>query len=224
MTGGDNTAGSVAANMVDKMLQSTRNYELDRTISHTKLATGNIHRLSVAVLIDNKAAVEGGGEAKPYSEQEINLFNQLVRDAVGFNIRRGDSVNVINAGFSPIAEPEALPEVPIWEQSWVWDIGKQALGGLAILLLVFGVLRPVMKELAAKGVEFKDQSQQLLMAQGMQGVDEDGSQVTLSGQAAGQQIQQQANDSNINSAIAMVDQDPRTVAQVLKTWVATDGG
>ncbi len=224
VTGGDNTAGSVAANMVDKMLQSTRNYELDRTISHTKLATGNIHRLSVAVLIDNKAAVEGGGEAKPYSEQEINLFNQLVRDAVGFNIRRGDSVNVINAGFSPIAEPEALPEVPIWEQSWVWDIGKQALGGLAILLLVFGVLRPVMKELAAKGVEFKDQSQQLLMAQGMQGVDEDGSQVTLSGQAAGQQIQQQANDSNINSAIAMVDQDPRTVAQVLKTWVATDGG
>ena len=224
LTGETDTAGSVAAKMVDKMLQSTRNYELDRTISHTKLATGNIHRLSVAVLIDNKSAAEEGGDAKPYSEQEINLFNQLVRDAVGFNIRRGDSVNVINAAFSPILEPEALPEVPIWEQSWVWDIGKQALGGLAVLLLVFGVLRPVMKELASKGVEFKEQTQQLLAAQGIQTVDEDGAQVTLSGQATGQQLQQQGHDSNVNSAIAMVDQDPRTVAQVLKTWVATDGG
>ncbi len=222
VTGADTTT-SVAGALVDKMLQSTRNYELDRTISHTKLATGNIHRLSVAVLIDNKLAA-GGGESTPYSEQEINLFNQLVRDAVGFNVRRGDSVNVINAAFSPIPEPEALPEVPIWEQAWVWDVGKQALGGLAVLLLVFGVLRPVMKELAAKGVDFKEQTQQLLAAQGVQIVDEDGAQVTISGQAAGQQVQQQANESNINSAIAMVDQDPRTVAQVLKTWVATDGG
>ena len=224
LTGEADSTASVAGAVVDKMLQSTRNYELDRTISHTKLATGNIYRLSVAVLIDNKVSADGNGESTPYSEQEINLFNQLVRDAVGFNVRRGDSVNVINAAFSPIPEPEVLPEPPIWEQAWVWDIAKKSLGGLAVLLLVFGVLRPVMKELAAKGVEFKEQSQQQLLAQGIQTVDEDGAQVTLSGQAAGQQVQQQAHDSNINSAIAMVDQDPRTVAQVLKTWVATDGG
>jgi len=222
--GGDESPTSVAAAVVDKMLQSTKNYELDRTISHTKLATGNIHRLSVAVLIDNKVSEGEGAAGVAYTEQEISLFNQLVRDAVGFNIRRGDSVNVINAAFSPIPEIEALPEVPIWEQGWVWDVGKQALGGLAVLLLVFGVLRPVMKELASKGVEFKQHSQQMLSSQGIQTVDEDGAQVTLSAEAAGQQIQQQAHESNINSAIAMVDQDPRTVAQVLKTWVATDGG
>jgi len=219
------TGSVTAAEVVDKMLQSTRNFELDRTISHTKLASGNIHRLSVAVLIDNKPAAEEGAEAAPYSEQEVNLFTQLVRDAVGFNVRRGDSVNVINAAFSPIPEPELLPEAPLWEQGWVWDIAKQVLGGLAVLLLVFGVLRPVMKELAAKGVEFKEQSQQLLAAQGIQTIDEDGAQVTLSGQAGGQpQVQQQAHESNVTTAIAMVDQDPRTVAQVLKTWVATDGG
>jgi len=220
---GEATTATAAAEVVDKMLQSTRNFELDRTISHTKLATGNIHRLSVAVLVDNKQAPGGDGEATAYSEQEINLFNQLVRDAVGFNIRRGDSVNVINAAFSPIPEPEVLPEAPLWEQGWVWDIAKQVLGGLAVLLLVFGVLRPVMKELASKGVEFKEQSQQMLAAQGVQTIDEDGAQVTLSAQAAGQQVQNQAHDSNVNTAIAMVDQDPRTVAQVLKTWVATDG-
>jgi len=210
---------ATTAEMVNKMLQSTRNYELDKTISHTRLATGGIRRLSVAVLIDNKQSGEGGATA--YTEEEIQRFNQLVRDSVGFNVRRGDSVNVINAAFSPTPEPEALPEVPLWEQSWVLELGKQVLGGLAVLLLAFGVLRPVMKELASKGVEFNKQNQQLAVTQG---TEEDAAQVTLSPQAAAQQIQQQGHESNIASAVAMVDQDPRTVAQVMKTWVATDGG
>lgn len=218
---GETDTAATVSMMANKMLQSTRNYELDKTISHTRLASGAVRRLSVAVVIDNRAAVEKGGEAVAYTAEEIQRFNQLVRDSVGFNIRRGDSVNVINAAFSPIVQPEPLPEVPLWEQSWVWDIGKQVLGGLAVLLLVFGVLRPVMRELASKGVEFKEYGQNAFPSQGA--VDDDGSQVTLSAEAAAQQLQQQGHESNIASAIAMVDQDPRTVAQVMKTWVATDG-
>jgi len=220
--GGETGTAATVASMANKMLQSTRNYELDKTISHVRLAAGAVRRLSVAVVIDNKAAVEEGGETVAYTDVEIQRFNQLVRDSVGFNVRRGDSVNVINAAFSPIIQPEPLPEVPLWEQSWVWDIGKQVLGGLAVLLLVFGVLRPVMRELASKGIEYKSQNQNLLQAQG--GMDGDDTQVTLSAEASAQQIQQQGHESNIASASAMVDQDPRTVAQVMKTWVATDAG
>ena len=220
--GGETGTAATVASMANKMLQSTRNYELDKTISHVRLAAGAVRRLSVAVVIDNKAAITEGGESVAYTDVEIQRFNQLVRDSVGFNIRRGDSVNVINAAFSPIIQPEPLPEVPLWEQSWVWDIGKQILGGLAVLLLVFGVLRPVMRELASKGIEFKSHNQNLLSSQG--GMDEDGTQVTLSAEASAQKIQQQGHESNIASASAMVDQDPRTVAQVMKTWVATDGG
>jgi len=220
--GGETGTAATVASMANKMLQSTRNYELDKTISHVRLAAGAVRRLSVAVVIDNKAAVAEGGETVAYTDVEIQRFNQLVRDAVGFNIRRGDSVNVINAAFSPIIQPEPLPEVPLWEQSWVWDIGKQVLGGLAVLLLVFGVLRPVMRELASKGIEFKSHNQNVLPSQG--GMDGDGTQVTLSAEASAQQIQQQGHESNIASASAMVDQDPRTVAQVMKTWVAADGG
>ena len=220
--GGETGAVATVASMANKMFQSTRNYELDKTISHVRLAAGAVRRLSVAVVIDNKAAVAEGGETVAYTDVEIQRFNQLVRDSVGFNVRRGDSVNVINAAFSPIIQPEPLPEVPLWEQSWVWDIGKQVLGGLAVLLLVFGVLRPVMRELASKGIEFKSQNQNLLQSQG--GMDGDDTQVTLSAEASAQQIQQQGHESNIASASAMVDQDPRTVAQVMKTWVATDAG
>jgi len=218
---GDNGNGeSLAAAVTNKMLTATRNFELDKTISHTRLATGNIRRLSVAVLVDNKL-VPGGepGQTTPFDEEEIQRFNQLVKDAVGFNIRRGDSVSVINAAFTVAPEPEPLPEPPIWQQDWVLDIAKQTLGGVAVLLLIFGVLRPVMRELAQKGIELKE-------VQGTAAIDheEDDTQVTLSAQNAAQQIQQQSHDSNLNSAISMVDQDPRTVANVLKNWVATENG
>jgi len=212
---------SAPAAVMKSMLTATRNFELDKTISHTRLATGNIRRLSVAVLVDNKLVLGGEpGQTTPFNDEEIARFNQLVKDAVGFNIRRGDSVNVINAAFTPVPEPEPLPEPPIWQQDWVLDIAKQTLGGIAVLLLIFGVLRPVMRELAQKGVELKE-------VQGTAAIehsDDEDTQVTLTAQNAAQQIQQQSHDSNLNTAISMVDQDPRTVANVLKNWVATENG
>jgi len=221
-TNGNGATASAASSVVNNMLSSTRNFELDKTISHTRLATGNIRRLSVAVLVDDKqvAGPEGQLNTTPFNEEEIQRLNQLVKDAVGFNVRRGDSVSVINAAFTPIPVPEPLPEPPIWQQDWVLDIAKQALGGIAVLLLIFGVLRPVMRELAQKGIELKEVQGTAAIEHG----DED-AQVTISGaQNAAAQIQQQSHDSNLNTAISMVDQDPRTVANVLKNWVATENG
>lgn len=207
-----------AAVMVNSSRRSTRNFEVDKTISHTRLATGTIHRLSVAVLVDNKQDAEGG-EAKPYTDEEIQRFTQLVRDAVGFNVRRGDSLNVVNIAFTQPPEPEALPEPSILEQAWVWDAGKQVLGGIAVLFLVFGVLRPVLRELAQKGIDMEKMAGQLRG----QVLGDGESDVMLSASATAQQIQQKSHESNLNTAMSMVDQDPRTVAQALKGWVAADG-
>jgi len=209
----------------NSMQRSTRNYELDKTISHTKLAAGSLRRLSVAVLLDDKqSTVEGEeGETAPYTEIQIAQLTKLVKETIGFNARRGDSIKIINIAFTPVAAVEALPEPGLLEQDWVWDMGKQALGGLAVLLLVFGVLKPVLRELAQKGVDAKKAPQQQIGSDGLllEGEDE---QVTLSAQAAAQSIQQQSHDIALNAVTGMVDQDPKTVAQVLKNWVATDGG
>ena len=138
--------------------RSTKNYELDKTISHTRNRAGLIKRLSVAVVLDNKvAAIQGTKEAEkegegvvkrvPYTQQELARLTTLVRETVGFSVLRGDSVNVINVPFTKV-EFEPLPETPIYEEVWVWDIAKQVLGGLAVLFVIFGVLKPVMKNLA----------------------------------------------------------------------------
>lgn len=203
--------------------RSTRNFEVDKTISHTRLATGTIRRLSVAVLVDNKVAVEGAEGSTPYTSEEIQRFEKLLRDTVGFNVQRGDRLNVLNAAFTVTPELEPLPEEPIWKQAWVLELAKQLLGAIAVLILVFSVLRPVMRELAQKGVDMKEFAGKLGHV-GEGGIDDDDDTVTLSGKDASKQIQQQTHESQLATAQSMVDQDPRTVAQVLKNWVGPDAG
>jgi flagellar M-ring protein FliF len=216
----ETTVKNNSATMMNSTRRATRNFEVDKTISHTRLATGTIRRLSVAVLVDNKFSAEGE-ESKPYTDEEIQRFERLVQDAVGFSVQRGDRINVLNAAFTVVPEPEPLPEESLWKQAWVQELGKQLLGALAVLLLVFTVLRPVMRELAQKGVDMKEYASKL--GQGVEG-DEDDDTVTLSGKKTARQIQQQTHESQLSTAISMVDQDPRTVAQVLKNWVGTDAG
>ncbi len=155
--------------------QTTRNYELDRTISHTKPSLGTIRRLSVAVVVRSPApppaatdtAVEEDGAPAPapgspeeaaakaaaekpatgFSEEQIARMTALVKETIGFDPTRGDTVSVMSADFVAPSAPEPLPEQPLWEQPWVWDVGKQVLGALLVLFLVFGVLRPAMRTL-----------------------------------------------------------------------------
>src|SRR5699024_557969 len=131
----------------DKREQSTRNFELDRSISYTRQDQGRLQRLSVAVVVDDQMIVnQETGEVTriPWSEQDIARFTRLVQDAVGFNMSRGDSVSVINAPFAPIEAPEIV-KIPFYTEPWFWDIVKQVLGVLFILVLVFGVLRPLLR-------------------------------------------------------------------------------
>lgn len=124
--------------------RTTRNFELDRTISHSRLAPGNIKKLSVAVLVDEPTTTDAEGNivSTPMSDAQMARINTLVMDAIGFNMARGDSLNVVSAPFVTPVEAEPLPAIPLWEQPWVWEVGKQVLGALVVLFLIFGLIRP----------------------------------------------------------------------------------
>ncbi len=197
--------------------RTIRNYELDRTISHSRLAPGDIRKLNVAVLIDEP--VNAAGEATPMSEAQMNRINSLVRDAVGFNEARGDSLNVVSAPFKAPIEAEPLPAVPIWEQAWVWDLGKQVLGALVVLFLIFGVLRPAFKDLNKAPAGLPNQSN-----------NEAASDEARKAVAAGARNEDIAKltsgseqmEANLNNVRSLVQQDPALVAQVVKNWTASD--
>src|SRR5471030_3067376 len=137
----------------DKRNQSTKNFELDRSISHTKQQQGRVNRLSVAVVVDDQIKINptnGETTRSPWNADELARFTRLVQDAVGFDASRGDSVSVINMPFSA-ERGDVIADIPFYSQPWFWDIVKQVLGVLFILVLVFGVLRPVLNNITGGG-------------------------------------------------------------------------
>ena len=136
---------------------ATRNFELDKTITHTRLATGLLRRLSVAVVVDDQRVLQADGKikAQPYIPEDINRFSELVKQAVGFDSTRNDQVTVTNVAFKIPEELEALPEIGIWKQGWFLDLMKQVAAVLAVLFLLFGVLRPTMRHLSGRDPEEK---------------------------------------------------------------------
>ncbi len=213
---GANANGSLPTNNSNR---ATRNYELDKTISHTRSATGTVKRLSVAVVVDDRQKVDEDGEVTrtPLAPEEIARITALVKDAVGFNTQRGDSINIINSSFNAPPPGEELPEPPFWKQPWLWDAAKQLAGAGLVLFLLFGVLRPVLRGLLAR---------QALPAMpggaaGALGMPED--RLSLSGGRAAPQLAGPVNyEAQLSSAKSLASQDPKRAAQVVKNWVAND--
>lgn len=194
----------------------TVNNELDRSIVHKRQSPGTLRKLSVAVVVDNKQMRNDKGEIvqTPYAQEELDRFTLLVKEAVGFNALRGDSVNVINAAFTLPPALEPVPEVSMLDQPWVWDLGKQILGGILAALVLFGVLRPVMRNLSSLPAP------RLARAGGGEvgdGLADD--QVTLSGSGEPRLPKPNEYESDLEMAKAMVVQEPKRVAQVVKQWV-----
>jgi len=198
--------------------RATRNFELDKTISHTRKPSGSVLRLSVAVVVDDRKEVDARGQVTttPRTAEELEQITNLVKDAVGFDAERGDAVNVISAAFATPEPVAPLPEPPLWEQPWLWDVAKQVSGVLVALVLALVVLRPVMRSLAkvppARAV--------LPAGQGAGQLSED--QLTLGGGDVPRLPSGASYENNLNAARGMVGQDSRLVAQVVKGWVAKE--
>ena len=211
----------------DKRNQSTKNFELDRSISHTKQQQGKINRLSVSVVVDDQVKVnpaDGAVTRAPWTADELARFTRLVQDAVGFDASRGDSVSVINMPFSA-ERAEVISDPAFYTQPWFWDIVKQVLGVLFILVLVFGVLRPVLNNITGGG------KKQLALAGGdvelggMGGLDGElaNDRVSLGGpQSILLPSPSEGYDAQLNAIKSLVAEDPGRVAQVVKEWINAD--
>ena len=212
----------------DKREQSTRNFELDRSISYTKQQQGRLKRLSVAVVLDDKVSINaetGEVTRSPWAAEDLARFTRLVQDSVGFDASRGDSVSVINAPFSAETGEEMI-EIPFYSQPWFWDIIKQILGVLFILVLVFGVLRPVLNNItnAGKGSagEGGDGDIELGDMGGLEG-ELSADRVSLGGpQSILLPSPSEGYDAQLNAIKSLVAEDPGRVAQVVKEWINAD--
>lgn len=198
---------------------STRNYELDRTISHTRQSVGRLRRLSVAVLVDNLPKTDPKTRKTtptPLSKEEMAKVEALVKEAVGFDAARGDSVSVENAAFAA-SEAPALAPLPLWQRPEMRDIVRQTLGAMTVVLLIITVLRPLLRNLLGPARAARGGGS----AGGALGLAVGEDRIAL-GQA-GASAAALPYEQKLTAARAAVAQDPKRVAQVVKTWIGDDG-
>lgn len=202
---------------------STRNYELDRTISHVKRPGGSIKRLSVAVLVDNlpKKDDKGATTYVPLTTEQMAKVQDLVKQAVGFDEKRGDTLSVQNAAFAdePVAPVEAEP---IWQNPMVRDIARRVIGAAVLIALIVMVLKPAFKFLTDSPLTERLSAtvvgERVAAAAGA-------AHAALAATESMEQLPKAmpAYEQKLNQARGAVSQDPKRVAQIVKTWVNPDG-
>ncbi|WP_417545210.1 flagellar basal-body MS-ring/collar protein FliF [Marinobacter sp.] len=214
-----------AAPPVNVRKESTRNYEMDRTVSYTRQELGRVRRVTVALAVDDMKVVSpdtGAVTYEPWPEQELQRLSMLVRDAVGYSAARGDSVTVMNTAFAP--EETFEFEAPgFWEQPWFWDLMKQVLAGLVVLVLVLGLLRPTLKSLSGGGRRERGDD----FGSGYGGYDDAGGNDALRHAMSSQDdlLLPGATDSydrQLNALKGLIAEDPARVSQVMRQWVNVD--
>ncbi|MBW0183018.1 MAG: flagellar basal-body MS-ring/collar protein FliF [Hydrogenophaga sp.] len=142
--------------------ESVVNYEVDKTVKVVRESSGQVKRLSAAVVINHRTTVDKAGKETTTAipPQQLEQMTALVRETIGFNKERGDSVNVVNAVFNVEKAGEDAAALPWWKEadnqelmrSLAWPLGMVGLG----LLVLMGMVRPglkLMKTPAARRLE-----------------------------------------------------------------------
>jgi flagellar M-ring protein FliF len=208
----------------DTSSSSTKNYELGRTISHVSDPAGRLVRLTVAVVVDNKAPADGKGKSVALTQQDLQHLTDLTKNAVGFDAQRGDSVSVINQAFSdsPVDDTAPVSE-PFWQRPGMLDLIKQGAGILIALLIAFGLLKPMLKGLL-RGPEPMAALAGPIPTVSVRINDDDRDEREDQVRITSPQIQNMAYEQKIGLARKLVQENPKQVAQVVMNWVGDDGG
>ena len=204
--------------------ESITNYEVDKTVKVTRGSTGNIKRLTAAVVVNAPLAVAAGDATtaaaaaavssgmRALSAQQQEQLLMLVRETVGYSADRGDSVNLVSA---PFMDSSAAPvELPMWKDPEIQAMAKSL--GVPIALALFGALvllglvRPLLK--ASK------------TAPGGQLNAIEGDALDRPALAAPvTDLSPTKEQERMDQARSLAKQNPIAVANIVKTWINGEG-
>ncbi|MHB1667274.1 MAG: flagellar basal-body MS-ring/collar protein FliF [Thiomonas sp.] len=199
---------------------ATTNYDLDKTVSHTRQPVGSLKRISVSVLVNDQPGSGTGGASKPraMNAQQLAQIKQLVENAIGFNAKRGDQVSVVNMPFSAqiVAAEKALPW---WRSSWLWNGVKQTVPYLVALILGLFIYRAVRKLGGAGGPTANEPGG--VESDASRGAGGRPSRSSSEAELAPDVVRlSNAFENDATVSRELVKQDSRRAAQVVKEWIA----
>jgi flagellar M-ring protein FliF len=237
IVGASGTSATASTTPVSEHKDATTNYELDKRVSHMEQPMGGIKRLSAAVVINYQRVVDAKGHVtmQPLAADQLAKVEQLVKDAMGFDAKRGDSVNIVNSAFTTEVDP--LANLPWWRQPEVIALAMQAakwLGiGIVALLLYFMMVKPALRRAfppaqdgAAAGPNVGTPDEPVLL----DGLPGGSSPVTAAIEQSDDrdinllafENEKQKFERNLEYARTIARQDPKIVATVVRNWVSDE--
>lgn len=218
---GTSTSTAQSSGPSSSSRNDTVNYELDRTIRHTKLNVGDVQRLSVAVVVNYRD--DGKGKAVALNDQQIKQIEDLTREAMGYSQTRGDSVNVVNSQFNT-TEPTG-GDLPFWQQQSFFDQLMTAGRWLLVALVAFILYRKMVRPQLLRKREAEKAAAEAAAARAAAREEE----AAYSVQINKDELDQERKSNNRVSAEVMSqrirdmsENDPRVVALVIREWMSNE--
>ena len=207
---------------------ATINYEVDKTVQHTRKALGQVRRLSVAVAVNQREEKDKSGALKPVplADDERQRIEKLVGDAVGYNKERGDTISVASSPFVASAEPET----PLWKdpenQALIKELIKYLVIAGVIAFVAFGVIRPLLKQVMPQPEPKEEEAEAEATAaregeeteEGEEGEEGEGAEVELSPEAAARL----AYDEKLSKVLELAKHNPKVLGNLIKEWMGSN--
>lgn len=207
--------GEGFSNTYNSQRTATLNYELDRTVQHVKRSVGQLRRLSVAVALNHRTSTDARGrtQTEALSDEELARITSLVREAMGFNAARGDSVSVTTAAFAPV-EPE--PEAPLWKDPAVvaqgMELSKYLAFALAAWLLWRMMVRPLLQVVVPPKEEDDDEEEdEAILATAAGDEDEEEDMVI--------DLSDKSYENRLARLRQLAQDNPKLIANIVKDWL-----
>ncbi len=218
------TAGATTAAAGVSKRESIINYEVDKTVRVVRASTGVVKRVSAAVVLNHQSVTDNKGKVTvtPLTDQQMEKMTALVRETIGFNKDRGDSVNLMNAPFA--VDKTLAAEVPLWRQpemqelarSFAWPLGTLLFAALVLL----GMIRPTLKVLSQPAVALTEPVIPQLDA-----VESEALELPKLGppsRGAVEALALSSSETALDEARKLTRDNPAAVANIVKTWINGD--
>ena len=202
------------AQPINTKKDSTINYEVDKTIRHTKQSVGTIKRLSAAVVLNHRK--DAKGLSKPLSDVELKQINELVKEALGYNKDRGDTVSVANAPFSTVDQVDS--DFPLWKDPDILSLLKSLFKYGAIAAIVAYLLFKIVLPLSKAMLEDPQKHHRASLGGNINVLSNEEEQEELPPSAA------EALSKKLDEARDLAQQDPKVIANIIKDWTGSNAG
>jgi len=220
----NNLIGGLAGGTNSKHVEAERYYDIDTTISHTRQQTGVVKKISVSLGLNFMDDPANPGTLIPRTQTDVDRIQRLVQGVIGYEQARGDVVMIDSFAFIQkdiVVEPQPLQ---FYEQPLFVSLQRPVSAIIGIFLLIFGLLRPIMKKLSTPQQNLERMSDPMMMGMNS-GHSMGGAEAAMMNGPDSTDLLMAPAPKELEQVVRakkVVGDDPKMVAALVQNWIAED--